>query len=855
MPAKQRGGANRSLSATEAKELEELRELPNQRNSIVSDIQSLEQRRQSVEYFEEKRGSISYSAGSFSEDTQLVREDGAKLLETSYSMANTGVTRNSLISGLKPLSKETTELEIKADQLGAKKRRLVNGIFHKYIAPVIFTVISFWLRYYKIGDNNTVIWDEAHFAKFGSFYNRHTFYHDVHPPLGKMLCGLSEWLVGYQASANPDYNFDAGSTYPAQINYFGMRLFQVFFSSALTPIAWFTCRSLKKNLWTCYLVTLMVCLESSFIVLGKFVLLDSFLFFFTATTFLCLANVNRLRKFEGKSRKFNLWLLLLGLSIGCVCCVKWVGLFVTSVVGVYVIVDLWAKFWEPNFRILTYAHYWFTRIIALICIPVVVYLTCFKLHLDLLYLPGDGSASMNTIFQANMRATDIVSQPRFVQFGDELTLRSQGPNSNLLHSHQQVYPAGSGQHQVTTYGFKDSNNNWQIENPRTARKLSGYLKDGDTLRLKHLMTGANLHSHEIPGHVSKNYFEVSGYGSEEIGDEKDDWIVEVVSQLYSSNETYRIMNESGDQFHKFIHPVSTTFRLKHKQLGCYLGTTGKSYPIWGFQQGEVVCLDAAPKDSWKSYIDTSANWNIESVVSSGIPIDYEYEYPKSNFLKDFIQIQRSMAASNNALTPDPSKADSIASSWWEWPIMRSGIRMSTWSLSARRYYMFGNPIIIWFTTACVVVYSFIMFSISRRWKSQELVLDEVAMWNIFTSGIVPLLGYILHYLPFIAMGRVTYFHHYMPALYFAMFMSGFAVDYLTINMNKRIRDVIYFLLFVVIIGSFWLFSPTCLGMVGHPRNYKYLNWFPTWTMSDYQPFSITLQQFFSKCKSKLNEYI
>lgn len=178
MPAKQRGGASRSLSATEAKELEELRELPNQRNSIVSDIQSLDQRRQSAEYFEEKRGSISYSASSFSEGTQLVREDGAKLLEKSYSMANTGVTRNSLISGLKLLSKETTELEIKADQLGAKKRRLVNGIFHKYIAPVIFTVISFWLRYYKIGDNNTVIWDEAHFAKFGSFYNRHTFYDD-----------------------------------------------------------------------------------------------------------------------------------------------------------------------------------------------------------------------------------------------------------------------------------------------------------------------------------------------------------------------------------------------------------------------------------------------------------------------------------------------------------------------------------------------------------------------------------------------------------------------------------------------------------------------------------------------------
>lgn len=706
------------------------------------------------------------------------------------------------------------------------------NFFHKFAVPLIITAVSFYLRYYEIGSNNTVIWDEAHFAKFGSFYNKHTFYHDVHPPLGKMLCGLSEFLVGYQVS---DYDFASGSTYPEDINYFGMRLFQVCFSCLLIPIAWLTCRSLNMNLLTSYFIVAMVGLESSFIVLGKFVLLDSFLFFFTALTILCLSQVHRYRKKEGRCNLSTFWYILLGVSIGCVCSVKWVGLFVTAVVGVYTITDLWVKFWDPSIGIIKYIKMWIRRILTLIVIPLCLYLIFFKIHLDLLYLPGEGSGSMNTLFQANMRHTDIVSQPRFIQLDDIVTLRSQGPDSNLLHSHQQTYPDGSRQHQITTYGFKDSNNNWKISNPREGQELKEFLKDGDTIRLSHVLTQGNLHTHYVPGHVSKNYWECSGYGNEEIGDPKDNWIIEIVSQLHSSNEEYAKLHEEDEQFTNYIHPVSTTFRLRNQVLGCYLGTTGKSYPTWGFSQGEVVCLEAPELGSFSSYFDTAANWNVESIEESKLEPDTEYEYPKSNFLKDFIQLQRSMAASNNALTPDPSKHDTIASSWWEWPLMWSGIRMSGWQQNMRKYYMFGNPFVIWFTTLCLPLYVIAIAVILFKWKHQTLVLDEHSMWSIFMTAIVPLLGYIFHYLPFIVMGRVTYFHHYMPALYFAIFMCGFTVDFLTSGLNKKVRIFVYFTLFSTLIFFFIIFSPTCLGMTGASIDYRHINWLPTWKFSIYRP--------------------
>ncbi|TID30761.1 hypothetical protein CANINC_000677 [Pichia inconspicua] len=727
------GMKNRQLSRTELQELKELRRLFDRRRSTLhSDSSS-----GSIEEHDNTReSSIAFTSGA---DVISTKED---LFKKDFDFKADNSPRKSVDKGKKKIKSKTYE-----------KLTLLKVVNH-YIAPIMFTILSFYIRHNDIGVNKTVIWDEAHFAKFGSFYNKHTFYHDVHPPLGKMLCGLSEWLVGYNPNTSPDFKFDSGSSYPADINIY-----------------------------------------------------------------------------EGKSGKVNLWFTLLGISIGCVCSVKWVGLFVTGVVGIYTIVDLWAKFWDPKFKLFNYIKFWLRRVFFLIIIPVSLYMFFFKIHLDLLYLPGEGSGSMNTLFQANMKNTDILAQPRLVQVNDVVTLRSQGMNSNLLHSHQQIYPEGSRQHQVTTYGFKDMNNNWKISNPRSATELNDFIKDGDIIRLFHVLTRSNLHSHEIPGHISKQYWEVSGYGDETVGDAKDDWIVEIVDQLHSSNSTYSELYEKNDQFYKYLHPVSTTFRLKHKVLGCYLGTTGASYPTWGFQQGEVVCLD--PK---KSFGGSSANWNIESVVESTLPIVKEYKYPKSNFFKDFIQLQRSMAASNNALTPDPSKNDNIASSWWEWPIMRRGIRMSSWSSSTLRYYMFGNPIIIWFTTISVSIYIFVMISIARKWINQQLVLDESAMWTLFTTAIIPLLGYAFHYVPFIVMGRVTYFHHYVPALYFAIFMAGFIVDYFTSFSSPLIKRSIYLVLYVIIISSFWLFHPTCLGMTGPVRDYSYLNWFTTWEIAPYMPF-------------------
>jgi len=177
------------------------------------------------------------------------------------------------------------------------------------------------------------------FGKFGSHYIKREFYFDVHPPLGKMLVGLSGYLAGYNGS----FEFKSGDTYPEDVDYTFMRAFNATFGALCVPLAYFTARELKLRRNTVWLVTMMVLFENSYTTISRFILLDSMLLFFTFTTVLCWSRFHSLRN-QAFSPEWAIWLVLTGISIGCVCSVKWVGFFCTALVGLYTAEDLWNKF-------------------------------------------------------------------------------------------------------------------------------------------------------------------------------------------------------------------------------------------------------------------------------------------------------------------------------------------------------------------------------------------------------------------------------------------------------------------------------------------------------------------------------
>ncbi|SSD61967.1 probable Dolichyl-phosphate-mannose--protein mannosyltransferase 2 [Saccharomycodes ludwigii] len=749
---------------------------------------------------------------------------------------NTGFKKDSSPSNVqKRIKKDTSNDSIKDEIVNEKEQKQIENEdtskeisplykLEAYLAPILFTAFALFTRMYKIGASNRVVWDEAHFGKFGSYYLRHEFYHDVHPPLGKMLVGLSGYIAGYNGS----WDFPSGEEFPEYLDFVKMRIFNAAFSSMCVPVAYFTAKAIGFSLPTVWLFTILVCFENSYATLGRFILLDSMLLFFTVSSFFCFVMFHNQRK-NAFGRKWWKWLIMTGISLGCAIGVKMVGLFVITLVGIYTVLDLWTKFGDKKMSKKAYASHWLARIACLICIPMIVFMLCFKVHFDLLSNSGTGDANMPSLFQATLHGSDVGVGPRDIAVGSSMvTVKNQALGGALLHSHIQTYPEGSNQQQITCYGHKDSNNIWFFDRMRGLEPWNNdteteieYVKKENAYRLVHKNTGRNMHTHQIAAPESKTAWEVSGYGDKQVGDPKDNWIIEIVEQ-------------AGDEDKQYLHLLTTSFRLKNQDLGCYLAQTGKSLPHWGYRQSEVACL----KDPFKR--DKRTWWNIETHENEKLPTPEvgTFSYPKPGFLKSFIQLNLAMMATNNALIPEADKDDQLASSFWEWPTLHVGIRMCGWDDSMVKYFMIGSPASTWPSTVGVLCFMVLIVIYILRWQRQYNDFRNSHELNLFLmGGIYPLLGWGLHYTPFAIMGRVTYVHHYLPALYFALIILAYWFEYLTMywhtsKCGRIIKYVLYFGYAAIVIGGFMYFSPISFGMEGPSSDYKYLNWLKSWKIAD-----------------------
>lgn len=179
-------------------------------------------------------------------------------------------------------------------------------------------------------------------------------------------------------------------------------------------------------------------------------------------------------------------------------------------------------------------------------------------------------------------------------------------NSNYmikLHSHDIKYGSGSGQQSVTGNDEEvDGNSYWQVKGSTDMICERGApIKCGSSIRLEHLSTGKNLHSHLFPSPLSGNQ-EVSAFGSEGEGDTGDNWVI----------------NCSEDFWERSI-PV----RLKHVDTEKWLSVSGRTYgrPING--QLEVV---------GSKYHDASCYWKATEGVY--VKPDPGKKYEDHDIVKD-----------------------------------------------------------------------------------------------------------------------------------------------------------------------------------------------------------------------------
>lgn len=694
------------------------------------------------------------------------------------------------------------------------------------VAIIAIAILSFLTRMYSVHKPAHVCWDETHFGKMASWYINRTFFFDVHPPLGKMLIALSGHLTGYDGT----FAFDKpGDQYENWTQYVGMRIFCAILGLSIPVMVYRATRTMTQSTQSALFAGLLVVFDNGMITLTRYILLDPPLLFFISAAILGMAELsfNSQEKLRPFSCKWWFWLIWTGASIACAFSVKFVGSFIVALLGLRTAYDLWNILGDTTRHISYFFTHLIARILCLIILPLFLYTLFFYTHLKLLNHSGNGDGFYSSSFQSQLIGNSLhnSSWPAHLAYGAEVTIKNNRIGGAYLHSHWHLYPEGVGakQQQVTTYSHKDSNNKWVIKRGiREQRPDDIFVRDGDLIRLEHMTTKRNLHSHFETAPLTKRHYQVTCYGENGIGDANDIWkIHKEISSVSSANEDNRIFT------------VKTRFRLVHFLTNCALHSHSKQLPKWAYEQMEVTCN---PK-----LFDKNNYWNIEDNYYPNLP-NVSFEDYAPSFFDKFIESHAVMLQGNAGLKP---KEGEVTSRPWQWPLNYKGQFFS--ASKGHKIYLLGNPIIWWANIATLPISALSLIILSIRSKIGEAYalrsgkkpiedykatmiagLDNIES-RYLESGSWIMLGWSLHYLPFFFMGRVLYFHHYFPAFIFSCMLTASTYDYLSTIIGRlfivkndhrlgRRKTELSLVLISTVIYTYVKFFPLTYGTQSEPMD-------------------------------------
>ncbi|CAM9232282.1 unnamed protein product [Lampetra planeri] len=111
---------------------------------------------------------------------------------------------------------------------------------------------------------------------------------------------------------------------------------------------------------------------------------------------------------------------------------------------------------------------------------------------------------------------------------------------------------------------------------------------------------------------------------------------------------------------------------------------------------------------------------------------------------------------------------------------------------------------------------------SSQWNIEDHIHPKQHCSVLMRGGGGLFLGWLLHYMPFYAMGRILYYHHYFPAMLFSSMLTGITLDILLKSSDLLLpppycdwlQRIGQMLLLFAVLYSFYLFHPLSYGMTG-----------------------------------------
>lgn len=695
-----------------------------------------------------------------------------------------------------------------------------------YKHVVVVLAVAILVRTFKLSLPPKVVFDETHFGGYAQEYFDGEFFVDVHPPLVKLIFYWIAVLFGW----NGEFGFEnIGDVYDTNVPYVAMRLFSAVCGIVTAVLVFYALRASGCRSQIASVGALVAIFENSLATQAQVIMLDSGLVAFTALAVLSFQKFSHAEPF---SRKWVKTLLATGVALGLAVSTKLTGLFTIAWVLFWLTLQVWGYVGDLEVSWRHVVTHVVSRFVAFIGIPATIYCGIFAVHFMLLPFNGTGSGIMLPSFKAGLMDSEAIrNTPVEVSYGSTVTLKHHRLDT-YLHSHAHNYETGSGQQQVSMYGFSpDANNQWVLETHGT--NFEGKLdtrfrpiKDGDTVKIFHKGTQQYLRANdERPPNAEHDYAnEVSCHGNrEDTEDINYEWKVKIVGKK---------PHAPNDLALRKLRATETVFQLIHRGTQCVLMGHDVRLPKWGFHQHQVLCVvgPTLPNTLW--YIEN----NNHPVLDADLETYPRVNLPRLLLWRKLAEYHLAMWRINKSFT----QKHTYASTPVTWPFVVRGINYFSNGHGNERLtdeqgshiYFLGNVAVYYGGLVVLVLLGLKFFVYALRvmnpFAPPVLPRPETAYFH-------PLLqyasGWVLHFVPFWFMSRQLFAHHYLPSVLFLVLATAQFVEFKA-NTNSRFWSALWVYSYLVylcgVVFVYYTFSPLVYGTPWSVQQCQNAKWLPSW---------------------------
>ncbi|XP_028918288.1 protein O-mannosyl-transferase 1 isoform X1 [Ornithorhynchus anatinus] len=717
--------------------------------------------------------------------------------------------------------------------LGILKRPIVVTVKIN-LSLVALTVAGLVSRLWKLSYPRAVVFDEVYYGQFISLYMKRTFFLDGSgPPFGHMLLAFGGYLGGF------DGNFvwnRIGAEYSQNVPVWSLRFLPAVAGALCIPLAYQIVLELHFSHCAAFGAALLILFENSLVTQSRLMLLESILIFFNLLAVLSYLKFSNSRKHSSFSTTWWFWLILTGVACSCAVGVKYMGLFTYMLLLTIAAVHTWHLIGDQTISNVSLLCHLLARGVALVIIPVILYLSFFYVHLVLLNRSGPHDQIMSSAFQASLEgglARITQGQPLEVAYGSQITLRNvlSKPMPCWLHSHKNTYPiryengrGSSHQQQVTCYPFKDVNNWWIVKDPGTHKLVVNSppqpVRHGDIVQLVHGITTRLLNTHDVAAPLSPHSQEISCYIDYNISMPAQNlWRVDILNRESDTDVWKTILSEV-----RFVH-VNTSAILK---------LSGASLPDWGYRQLEIIGEKLS-----RGYHQSMA-WNVEEhrygksqeqkerELELHLPTQIDISKNLS-FMARFSELQWKMLTLKGENTEHK-----YSSSPLEWITLDTNIAYWLHPTTSAQIHLLGNPLTWSSANVATLTYMllFLWYLVRRRRNICDIPEDSWKLWVL--AGSVCWGGWAVNYLPFFMMEKTLFLYHYLPALTFQIILLPIVLQHVSDHICRSgLQRSTFSSLIVVWFSSvnlvFHTFSPLTYGEQPlSASELKALRWKESW---------------------------